>query len=349
VPDSFQPVIAAICIPVRNEAALLPRLFDALVVQESIAGTTLVVCFLLDGCDDGSAALIADFARRAPWQVQIESVARHDAPANAGRARRCAMAMGEAVVAGLGPAALLTTDADSEPATGWVAACCRGLVHSDVVAGHIVRGAGVAIPAQDRLEAYYDRLYWMRRQYDPVPWDCPQGHHMVGGANLAFRAEAYRALGGFAEIAAGEDSAIVDKAHRLGLKVRRDRSAVVTTSTRRHGRAIAGLADHLRCVERETALPMVAHLDDAAWQYRGHAAARASHARLNQSAVVARLASLLQVEIAHVERVAAATANAEAFATHVVPAAPGSGRTMPLDLAEDALTRLEHADYEHAA
>ena len=347
--DIFNPAIIAVCVPVRNESALLPRLLTALEGQTVLAGAAVRLCFLLDACHDRSGAIIEHFARRAPWPVLMRASPAAGGVANAGRARHAAMAMGAEAVADYGEAALLTTDADSEPAPDWIAACCRALATSDVVAGRIVRDAATISPAQDRLEEYCDRLHWLRRQCDPVPWDCPHGHHMTGGANLAFRADAYRALGGFATIAAGEDGAIVDAAHRLGLRVRRERSAIVTTSARQHGRAVAGLADHLRGLARTGVLPEVGHPEDAVWQYRGHAAARASHAERHDPNVVARLASLLLVDVAHVERIAATAPNAEAFATHVVPAAPGSARTMPLDIAEDALTRLETAVYERAA
>ena len=131
--------------------------------------------------------------------------------------------------------------------------------------------------------------------------------------------------------------------------MRRDRDVLVETSPRRHGRAVQGLADHLRALGDDAAGIAVGHPADAAWQYRGHAAARAGHARLHDPATVARLAVLLQVDAAHIGRVAAMTANAEAFATHVVPAPPGSGRRVTLAEAEAALALLEQGIEERAA
>lgn len=348
MPDSFTPTAVAVCVPVRNEAVLLPALLDALAAQRGVGEIAPTLCFLLDDCRDGSAAILAAFARGSALPVRVARGAFAGRP-NAGRARRAAMALGEAALAGHARAALLTTDADSVPAPDWVAACCRSLAGCDVVVGRIVRASDPDGGAQDRLDAYYHRLYALRRRHDPVAWEVEPGHHHVGGANLGFRAAAYRALGGFQPLPAGEDGAIVDAAHRLGLRVRRDRGVLVETSPRRHGRAVQGLADHLRALGDDAAGVAVTHPADAAWQYRGHAAARASHARLHDAATVARLAALLEVDAAHIGRVAAMAANAEAFATHVVPAAPGGGRRVTLAEAEAALALLEQAVQERAA
>lgn len=340
----------AVCVPVRNEAALLPALLAALARQERPGGVRMALCVLLDGCIDESEAIVARAASALRCDVVTETIASGAEP-NAGRARRAALELGRRALGDTSDAALLTTDADSVPARDWIAATCRALAVADVVAGRIVRRGETPEPAQDRIEAYYDRLATLRRGIDPVPWEPAPAHHYTGGASLAFRAGAYAALGGFVARASGEDAAIVDEAHRLGLRVRRDRDVVVETSARRIGRATGGLADHLRALDRggAQASPMVAHPADAAWQYRGHAAARAAWPTLVQPGAAARLADRLGVDADHVRRVAAETANAEAFAIRVVPAAPGAHTLVPLAEAERALALAEQTPRERAA
>lgn len=338
----------AVCIPVRNEAALLPALLDAMTRQRIDAHLSL--CFLFDDCTDASERIVADRAPYLPFAVLTSIGEGGDAP-DAGRARRGALALGEAAVAGQRCAALLTTDADSVPASDWVAANSRALAVADVVAGRIVRDDARPDSAQDRLEAYYDRLFAMRRMLDPVPWEAPETHHYTGGASLAFRAAAYTALGGFRHRRSGEDAAIVDEAHRAGLRVRRDAAVLVETSSRPVGRAIGGLADHLRALAGGARLDAirVSHPDDAAWQYRGHAAARRGFAALAGGAAPEPLARRIGVAAATIGDVARACPNAEAFAMRIVPGAPGGERLIGLVQAEDALDRLFDADRERAA
>lgn len=281
-----------------------------------------------------------------PHTVRIERV-DEPGPANAGLARRRAMALGARMVAPAATAALLTTDADTVPAPDWIATTCRALAVADVVTGRIERQVDGDHPVQDRLEHYYDRLHALRRRIDPVAWEDPPAHYHSGGASLAFRAAAYHAVGGFEPRACGEDAAIIDTAQRLGLRVRRDRAVVVTTSSRRVGRASGGLADHLARLSNEEVT--VVHPVDAAWQYRGHAAARAAFDLIDREGSVQRLATLIASDPEHVRRVAAETVNAEAFAIRVVPAVPGGARLVPLIEAERALDQLDSAPRERAA
>lgn len=320
----------AVCVPVRDEAALLPGLLDAMAGQ----ACDFTLCLLFDGCVDASAAVVAKRAAGLPFAVRSGCLAR-DEP-NAGRARRAAMALGEATGAGV----LLTTDADSRPSSTWIAANIRALAHADVVAGRIVRGGdleNIGAPLQDRVEGYYDRLFALRRRIDPVPWEAQAIHHYASGASLGFRAEAYRAIGGFEELAAGEDGRIVDEAHRAGLRVRRDAAVVVETSARRRGRATGGLADHLRALDTGLGGPTMAHPADATWRWRAQAAARSAF-----GGDIAPLAAMIGRDAGDVERVAAAAVNAEAFATRIVPEVPGGERLVGLDVAEAALAVLEN-------
>lgn len=321
----------AICVPVRNEAAVLPQLFTAVERLERV-GIAPRLCLLLDSCNDASLALARDYAADASMPVIIEEVA---APgANAGRARHLAMKLGDRSLNGGG--VLLTTDADSTPSRDWLHSMTAGLRHADVVAGKVVRIVTRPNPLQDRLEAYYEALHALRRSLDPVDWEGKATHHYASGANLGLLVASYRSLGGFEPLANGEDGRLVDDAARAGLRVRRDAACVVHTSDRRFGRVAHGLAGTLRTLDRDGDTIDVAHPRDAAWQYRNHGVARLAFAKAD----FAPLSVSVGLTIDHLVGVARDCPNAEAFAMRVVPTPPGGMRRVSLGIAEVELAAI---------
>ncbi len=80
-----------------------------------------------------------------------------------------------------------------------------------------------------------------------------RSHEHVYGANLAVRADAYAAVGGFGSVALGEDRALLDALISHGRPIVRPRGVVVTTSDRRHGRAVGGLATLLDTLDHACA------------------------------------------------------------------------------------------------
>lgn len=321
----------AICVPARNEMAALPHLFAA-VERLDRAGVALTLCLLLDSCRDDSAAVVRDYAAGASLSVLVETLVQSES--NAGRARHAAMCLGVRAIGDAG--LLLTTDADSAPASDWVQVMVAGLHQADVVAGRVVRTVTRPNPLQDRIECYYDALYGLRRALDPVGWEAAMTHHHASGANLGLSAEHYHALGGFRPVPSGEDALLVDDAARAGLHVRRDAASVVHTSDRRRGRVAHGLAGSLRVLDRGGDEIEVAHPWDAAWQYRRHAAARVAFA---DSDFIA-LADSIGLTTDHVLGVARDCPNAEAFAMRVVPTPPGGMRRVGLARAEAELAAL---------
>ncbi|TPG43296.1 glycosyltransferase [Sphingomonas koreensis] len=327
----------AICIPVRNEAAELPRLFAALDRLERCEQAPLDLCLFLDGCDDDSAGLAEHYRAQARFRVRIEGAA--SATANAGRARRQAMRMGRRALHDHG-GLLLTTDADSRPTSNWLTAMATALDHADVVAGRIVRAGNRPSPLQDRIERYYDALFALRRRIDPVSWEAVSTHHYTGAANMGFRTEAYDAIGGFAPLANGEDARLVDDAARAGFRVRRDAASVVVTSDRREGRVAEGLSKSLRDLDQgDAAIVRVAHPADAAWQYRMQAIARGAYADDRLPVI----AAALDLSNDHVLGVARECPNAEAFAMRIVPAPVAGMRAVALAVAEAELSFLSGA------
>jgi len=331
------PVVVGI--PVRNEVERLPRLLSALAAQEG--APHLTICLFFDNCDDGSAELVRDLAPTLPFTVATECCDA-GAPPNAGAARARAMAVAERLATG---GTLLTTDADSQPDPGWIAANLRALKSADIVAGRITRAGDRGSDMHDRVAAYYDRLHALRRVLDPVPWEARESHHWTSAASLAFRTATYRALGGFPPVPNGEDAAFADTAARAGQRLRRDAAAVVCTSGRRTGRAERGFAAALSRLDSADLAPAMAHPDDEAWRFRQHASARAAHHANSCDA----LAAALGLTLREIRQVAAECANGEAFAARIVGAPPGGMRTVPLAHAEVLLTALEHTGLEGAA
>jgi GT2 family glycosyltransferase len=327
----------AIAVPVRNEVERLSQLLRALADQRDAGEVTLALFF--DNCDDGSEALVASFPM--PFKV-ITDCDCGGAHPNAGRARRRAMALAlRAVPHGT----LLTTDADSVPAPDWIARSRQALEHADVVAGRILREPGRGSPTQERLERYYERLHQMRRSLDPVGWEAPRTHHWSSAASLAIPAPLYQTLGGFPELASGEDAALLDAAVRGGWRVRRDADVRVVTSSRRSGRTLGGFAALLSACDDSAVVPTMAHPDDEAWRYMQHARARAVHGGPGLTA----LAADLHLSLAEVEQVAAECRNGEAFAARIVGAPPGGMRQVSLAHAELLIGALNAGQLEGVA
>ncbi len=324
---------------------MLPALLTA-IGELTVTPGGLTVCLHLDGCTDGSAALLAGAAATVPFRLLVEGRGNGAAP-NAGAARRAAVAM---ALRDLGDddGLIFTTDADSSPRRDWIEAGRRALAVADVAAGRIVRADASRDPEQSRVERYYDRLHQYRRMIDPVAWEARDTHHFSGGANLAVRASAYRSIGGFRPLPAGEDATLLDDAARAGFRVRRDGAMLVDTSSRRSGRVADGLAGTLRALDAGRQ-PCVADPRGAAWQWRAQAASRRSFALIHEREARVALSERLGLTPDHVLGVARDCPNAEAFAMRIVPAPRIDNELVSLAEAENMLTKLENEWCEIAA
>ncbi len=328
---------AVICVPVRNEAALLPDLIGALRCQDMPPGT-FAAFFHLDSCTDASEAILSGAARHLSFPCWWAS--GRPGPPNAGTARRAACQAGLQQAPGAG--SLLVTDADSRPATDWVRKNLGALRRADVVAGRIERGAPGAWPARRRQEAYLDRLHTLRRTLDPVAHDPLPSHPSLGGASLALRRSVYRALGGFEPFVSGEDAALVMRARREGWRVRHDPEVRVITSARLTGRAPGGLADELARLSADPEAFLVPDPDEAAALYRRQASLRRWFEALTLPGARAGMTDETGAALPALSRLAARAPTADAF---VLMAGPREDRISPLSLtlAEARLSRLEQA------
>jgi cellulose synthase/poly-beta-1,6-N-acetylglucosamine synthase-like glycosyltransferase len=135
---------------------------------------------------------------------------------------------------------LANTDADSCVPPNWLATMVRAAdCGSEVVAGTVLPNRAGLPPATYAT--------WVARH------DAAEGHRHVHGANLGIRADRLVALGGWAELATGEDVDLVARAVAAGAVVRRTGTIPVRTSARPVGRTPEGFSSYLRALAAEPA------------------------------------------------------------------------------------------------
>ena len=217
-----------VAIPARDEAARLPgalasvrRAADAVAADD--APPRVVVALAADACRDETAAV----ARRAGALVVESSAGR------VGAARAAAIATGLAALDAAPDATWIAcTDADVTVPERWLAvhlAAARAGV--DLLLGSVRPSTADLDPAE--------LARWAA--LNPPS----ETHPYIHGANLGVRADVYRAAGGFAALAVGEDVGLADAVRLHGGRVTSTDEAPVTVSGRVHGRAPGGFADYL--------------------------------------------------------------------------------------------------------
>lgn len=213
---------AVVVVPAHDEAELLPACLAGLRAAAVRTALPVEVVVVLDACTDASASLVPSWARAV--------VVDH---ASVGPARAAGFA-----AAGVDATTwCASTDADSVVGPAWLSSqTARAAAGADVVVGTVVPAGWEGHPAGagERFEAGYQRA---------------DGHRHVHGASLGVRGSTYLALGGFAPLAVHEDVDLLARAVAAGAVVHRSGGAdgmVVSTSTRRVGRAPDGFAGYLR-------------------------------------------------------------------------------------------------------
>lgn len=323
-----------ICVPARNEGAMLPGLIDALRAQ-TVSPSTYSLCILLDGCRDGSDAWLRDRISGLDFPCHLGQLP--PAPPNAGRARRAACRLG--LLREPAATCLLTTDADTRPTPDWIETNLKALREADLVAGRIERENAGDMPGRQDEEIYLDRLHQLRRVLDPVDYDPSPSHPGLGGASLAVRRATYEALGGFAALATGEDVAFVRAARLMGWRVRHERAVHVVTSGRTQGRAPRGLAEELARYQQNDAPAHVPDPDEAAEYYRFQAWLRRAFSAASPAAPPpAGFETWAQRE--RLARLRAQAPSADAFVLLASPSETGISR-VPLTLARARLASIE--------
>ena len=249
-------------IPVRDEAALLPRALEALAGQVDRRGRPLnpacyEVLILANNCTDGSAALARQFgARRPELRLRVADVRLLPEDAHVGVARRLAMdwAARRFEQAGRPGGLIASTDADTRAAPDWIAALLEAFRRgADAVGGRVKAEVG----DRDRLPPPVRRRYLLDVAYrllcaeyeallDPCPHDPWPRHHQFQGASMAVTVAAYRRAGGLPALPCGEDVALERALARTGARVRHSPDVRAFASARQWGRAEGGMATQLR-------------------------------------------------------------------------------------------------------
>lgn len=148
------------------------------------------------------------------------------------------------------PVWILNTDADSVVPSSWVLevlALAGREQHAVVGMAHLARTG----TASDRPHGHSPAA----AAYRAIIRGGLHGrtHDHIYGANLAVRADAYAAVGQFPAVTVGEDRALVEALVAAGRPVVRPIDLAVTTSARRHGRAVGGLATLLNTLDHACA------------------------------------------------------------------------------------------------
>lgn len=206
----------SVIIPARNEAAYLPGTLRALERQTVAPAEVIVV-------DNASRDQTAQIARS--WGAQVLSCPG----GGVARARQLGLetARGSWVA---------TTDADSHPAPGWLAAYAQAAPGRSALYGPM-RFWGVAEPWASASGMAYSAFLHVCRVI---------GRPNLAGGNMAFSRQAALLAGGYPEVEAYEDVILGQNLARLG-DVHYVPRALVETSARRLDRGVGPfLIQHLR-------------------------------------------------------------------------------------------------------
>ncbi len=224
-----------VAIPARDEESLLPGCLrsvtaSAAVLRRARPGIRLSVAVALDGCTDGSAAVVA----------ATDAVVVTLPGEGVGAARDAAVERGLAAL-GHPPEPttwVACTDADTVVPARWLLGQVmwaeRG---ADLVVG---TAEPVGVARAEALAAWHARHLLV------------EGHGHVHGANLGVRADRWREVGRFGPRTVGEDVDLVERVRGITDHWVATDTTRVLTSGRWHSRVDDGFAGYLRDLDAET-------------------------------------------------------------------------------------------------
>ncbi len=242
--------VSAVAIPARNEADCIVACLEALNGQVGARLDHIVL--LANNCTDATASLARSVTLCGGTQLHVLEQNLPPEAANAGIARRLAMAAAVPLVGSDG--ILLTTDADGQVDPDWLAANLAAIdAGAEAVAGwvelHPIDWGRIpaALHEDDARECAYDRLCdELHARLDPDPSDPMPRHTQHSGASIAVTASAYARCGGIPPVPSGEDRALIAALRRVDARVRHAPEVHVVVSGRIVGRADGGMADTIR-------------------------------------------------------------------------------------------------------
>lgn len=248
-----------IALPARDEEQGIVRTLRALAAQRG-ALPPFAVLLLANNCRDGTAE-VARRCQPAGLDLRIHEVTLPPGQANVVGARRRALDLAADLAGPRG--VIVSTDADTSPQPGWLAALLAPLQPTPrpgVPARGVAASAGRLLldPAERaRLSPEVRRTHLLDCAYraaasqlsarlDPDPADPWPRHWQHFGASLALHVWAYRAVGGLPDVDCLEDLALVHALRGADLAVRHTPAARAYTSARLSGRVPVGLSTQLR-------------------------------------------------------------------------------------------------------
>ena len=254
-----------VAIPVKDEEERLPACLRALAQQcgrsgRPLPGGLVRIVLFANNCTDQSASLARKLGGSLSLDVRVVEARLPPAAAHAGNARRTAMDLAEAWLAegGETDGVILTTDADSQVGTSWIAENLAAFeAGADAVLGRIdLDEEGKLLPEalhqRGELEDAYERLLTeLSSLLDPREHNPWPHHATISGASLGITCAAYCRVGRLPCVPLGEDKALIALLSRHDGRIRYCPTAPVITSGRTDGRAPGGVAHTLAIRSRQ--------------------------------------------------------------------------------------------------
>lgn len=219
-----------VVVPAHNEADTIAACVTSIDRAAAQVDPVLVrVVVMADACTDATVHVVGSLRPTAcDLEVRVVSMRRVGAVRAAGFS-------GAPRSAGLWFA---TTDADSVVPQSWLGEQLLSAETHDLFVGT------VTVEDWSHRPAGLHRAFAER--YQPGP-----SHRHVHATNLGVRASVYREVGGFPDVAAHEDVALVTAAEAAGVAVDWSATAPVVTSARRSDRTPTGFAAYLTRLESD--------------------------------------------------------------------------------------------------
>ncbi len=234
------------------------------------------VLLLLNNCTDASSSVVHRWKTNHPnCRLHVIERTLPDEIAHVGTARQMLMDTAWHRLRS-GPQkcrAILSTDADTVVAHGWIAQNLRALTDGADAVGGIVclkhsdlkslpNGARTAYLRDCRYQQLVAELEDRLDPQDGDPWPRHLEHF---GASLACTPEIYARAGGMRPVRPLEDVAFVDALRRVDARLRHDPAVLVYTSARLDGRAEIGLSGQLRLWQEASELRQEHLVDSCEW------------------------------------------------------------------------------------
>ena len=215
------------------------------------------VILLLNNCTDASRSLADRFRSDHPqFPLHVADRWFTGAQANIGYVRKLLMDEAQDRLTRVRKKyqLMLSTDADTEVASDWVAQnLAEAQRGAEAIGGRIkLFGRDYAqLDPQTRAVHIRDERYrllasWFEDYCDPLAHDRWPRHHQHFGASFAVQPEVYRCVGGLPPADRLEDVAFYELLLRQDVKFRHSPDVCVYTSGRLEGRAAVGLSEQLR-------------------------------------------------------------------------------------------------------